>query len=177
MLFIQMAFNRKSSAFALDIQFNSSVKFNTQSPKPLGRNGICLCLVNAQVTISPQYEMFHRAESSVLTQQAWSDTAAVQSANGPSPSRLRKWHVWRTSSKTNDNIIWKHVENGSCGQSSAVGEMEHYTTVYLFSAFLHRALALGCAKTKLGHPTSGDCSTLRLPFHPNVHFSHEGRGK
>ncbi len=90
----------------------------------------------------------------------------------------REWHVLQTASKTNDNIIGKHVENGMCGQSLAVGETGHYSTVYLsFGTLALHVGPLGLCKTKLGHPTLWICSTWGLPFHPNVHFSHEGQWK
>lgn len=119
--FYSNGFHLPSLLISNSIQVSNLI--HRESPKTLGRNGICLCLVNARDV----------SESRILGVNTTSlvDTAALRSADGPSASRLRKWHVWRTWSKTNDNIIWKHVENETCGQSSAVGEMEHYTTVYL----------------------------------------------
>lgn len=65
-----------------------------------------------------------------------------------------------------------------CGQSLAVGETEHYSTIYLsFRMLALHAGPLGLCKTKLGHPTLWICSTWGLPFHPNVHFSREGQWK
>lgn len=70
---------------------------------------------------------------------------------------MLKWNVWAELGRGRDGTLFNHL--------------------FIFQEACTACWPPWLCKTKLGHPTLWDCITWGLPFHPNVHFSHEGQGE